>query len=109
MIKDIESGEIKVDKFGKIKKDQGNKEKSDDPNKKTEPPTEYSSHSSDIHESDEESSEVSSFDSEASRINFWRDINTKDDDYVNAVIVSNNKANMGDQKGDNFLKEIQNR
>jgi hypothetical protein len=62
--------------------------------KKTEPPTEYSSHSSDQHESDEESSEVSSFDSEASRINFWRDINTADDAYTNAVIVTTKAPKM---------------
>lgn len=31
----------------------------------------------------------SSFNSESSRVNFWRDINTKDDQYKNAVIVSN--------------------
>ena len=30
----------------------------------------------------------SSFNSESSRVNFWRDINTKDDQYKNAVIVS---------------------
>ena len=106
MVKDIETGEIKTDKFGKIIKNKVKSDQSEDPNKKTEPPTEYSSHSSDVHESDEESSDASSFDSEASRINFWRDINTKDDDYVNAVIVSNNKANMGDKQGDNFLKEM---
>ena len=32
-------------------------------------------------------SDFSLFDSEASRINFWRDINTKDADYDTAVIV----------------------
>lgn len=30
----------------------------------------------------------SSYDSLASRINFWKDINTKDNNYKNAIIVS---------------------
>jgi len=34
------------------------------------------------------SSEHSYFDSEASRIDFWNDINTEDSKYGNAVIVS---------------------
>ena len=38
----------------------------------------------------DQTSEESSFDSEASRINFWRDINTGDEEYKNAVIVSKN-------------------
>ena len=42
------------------------------------------------------SSDESSFDSEASRINFWRDINTGDDEYTNAVIVSKNQSGMAD-------------
>ena len=35
----------------------------------------------------EQDSSESSMDSIASRINFWRDINTKDEDYKNAIIV----------------------
>lgn len=35
----------------------------------------------------------SSFDSEASRINFWKDINTKDEAYGNAVVASSFKKN----------------
>ena len=42
------------------------------------------------------SSSESSFDSEASRINFWRDINTGDEEYTNAVIVSKNQSGMAD-------------
>jgi hypothetical protein len=38
----------------------------------------------------DQTSDESSFDSEASRINFWRDINTGDEEYKNAVIVSKN-------------------
>lgn len=34
-------------------------------------------------------SSESSFDSVASRINFWKDINTSDDLYKNSIIVSN--------------------
>jgi len=34
----------------------------------------------------------SSFDSEASRVNFWKDINVGDEHYKNAIIVS--KKNM---------------
>lgn len=34
---------------------------------------------------------MSEFDSEASRINFWKDINTKDDDYAtNNVMIKDN-------------------
>jgi hypothetical protein len=36
-------------------------------------------------------SSESSMDSMASRINFWRDINTKDGEYKNAIIVSTKK------------------
>jgi hypothetical protein len=32
--------------------------------------------------------EESSFDSVASRINFWRDINVKDEEYGNAIIFN---------------------
>jgi hypothetical protein len=35
-------------------------------------------------------SSESSMDSMASRINFWRDINTKDGEYNNAIIVKTN-------------------
>ena len=41
-----------------------------------------------------DSSGHSYFDSEASRIDFWKDINTNDSDYVNALIISKNKANI---------------
>jgi hypothetical protein len=49
-----------------------------------------SSKSSDEEYEDTESydNEESDFDSQASRINFWKDINTADDEYTNAVIVS---------------------
>jgi len=53
------------------------------------------SDSSDLEIEQSDESSESSFDSEASRINFWRDINTGDDEYTNAVIVSNNFNNMG--------------
>lgn len=32
-------------------------------------------------------SDDSSFDSTASRINFWKDINTKEEDYKNVVLI----------------------
>lgn len=72
---------------------------------------EYSSHSSDAHTSDEDTSSASSFDSQASRINFWRDINTKDDEYTNAIIVSKNDKGGEDAGGGdgNFLNTIKNR
>jgi hypothetical protein len=41
-------------------------------------------------DTDSYGNEESDFDSQASRINFWRDINTADDEYTNAVIVSKN-------------------
>tara|TARA_B110000285_G_C15014065_1_gene558030 strand:- start:781 stop:1119 length:339 start_codon:yes stop_codon:yes gene_type:complete len=42
----------------------------------------------DSSESDELSSDgMSHFDSDASRVNFWKDINTRDDEYGGAVIV----------------------
>lgn len=41
---------------------------------------------------EESDSGNSSFDSEASRVNFWKDINVGDEHYKNAVIVS--KKNM---------------
>jgi hypothetical protein len=41
---------------------------------------------------DQDDSGNSSFDSEASRINFWKDINVGDEHYKNAIIVS--KKNM---------------
>ena len=37
---------------------------------------------------EQKSSGESSYDSLASRINFWKDINTKDHNYKNAIIVS---------------------
>ena len=40
------------------------------------------------------SSNLSCFDSEASRVDFWKDINTKDSDYQNAVIVKH-QSNTG--------------
>jgi len=43
--------------------------------------------SSDESRSSQQSSNFSYFDSEASRVDFWKDINTKDSDYKNAVIV----------------------
>ena len=42
------------------------------------------------------SSDFSCFDSEASRIDYWKDINTKDSDYANAIIVS--KKNQSQSK-----------
>ena len=44
-----------------------------------------------------EDTDESGFDSEASRINFWRDINTGDEEYRNAVIVSNDKSAMNEK------------
>ena len=35
-----------------------------------------------------QSSVQSYFDSEASRIDFWKDINTNDSEYLNALIIS---------------------
>ena len=61
----------------------GNKKKTID----TKSMGDLSSSELEITNSDNTSSE-SSFDSEASRINFWRDINTGDEEYANAVIVS---------------------
>ena len=41
----------------------------------------------------------SSFDSEASRVNFWKDINTKDEAYGNAI-VSSLKTGKGEDKSE---------
>ena len=49
-----------------------------------------------------EDSCFSFFDSEASRIDFWKDINTKDSDYTNAVIVSKNTHGIKGSQGKNF-------
>lgn len=97
---DRENGEGRYDKFG-----------NPDVSKESETGEDYSSHSSDERGSDgEESSEASSFDSEASRINFWRDINTKDEEYTNAVIVSNDKTDLDSKAAEpDALTAIKNR
>ena len=41
-----------------------------------------------------DSSFKSYFDSEASRIDFWKDINTKDDEYLDSVILSKDKSKI---------------
>lgn len=46
-----------------------------------------------------EDSCFSFFDSEASRIDFWKDINTKDSDYTNAVILSKNTQQIRGNQG----------
>lgn len=46
-------------------------------------------------------SNESSYDSTASRINFWKDINTEDKNYKNAIIVSSKK---NENQGNNRLK-----
>lgn len=43
-------------------------------------------------------SDESSYDSAASRIEFWRDINTKDADYKRAVFLKREKAEANHQK-----------
>lgn len=43
-------------------------------------------------------SQSSGFDSASSRVNFWKDINTKDDDYKNAVIVKGRGEEKAKQK-----------
>tara|TARA_B110000285_G_scaffold40194_1_gene43942 strand:+ start:58 stop:306 length:249 start_codon:yes stop_codon:yes gene_type:complete len=43
--------------------------------------------SSSFSDSDSSNWSMSSFDSEASRVNYWKDINTKDTDYVDAVFL----------------------
>ena len=35
----------------------------------------------------QDSDQLSSFDSQASRVNFWKDINTKDDEYRGAIFL----------------------
>ena len=40
-------------------------------------------------EAQTDSDGMSSFDSEASRINFWKDINTKDENYQGAIFFTN--------------------
>ena len=40
---------------------------------------------------------MSSFDSESSRINFWKEINIKDDDLNKNVVILSNKNNMNDK------------
>ena len=39
---------------------------------------------------------MSSFDSESSRINFWKEINIKDEDLSKNVVILSNKNNMND-------------
>jgi len=48
---------------------------------------ESSSVSSSFSNTDSDNWSMSSFDSEASRINYWKDINTKDEDYKDAVFM----------------------
>ena len=48
---------------------------------------ESSSVSSSFSNTDSSGWSMSSFDSEASRVNYWKDINTKDDDYKDAVFM----------------------
>ena len=44
---------------------------------------------------------VSEFDSRASRVNFWKDINTKDDMYQDAVFVAKDDLKkVGKKKGE---------
>lgn len=42
---------------------------------------------------DSSSCAMSSFDSESSRVNFWKDINTKDEEYQNAVFLKDTMTN----------------
>lgn len=42
---------------------------------------------------DSSSCAMSSFDSESSRVNFWKDINTKDAEYKNAVFLKDTTTN----------------
>ena len=77
----------------------GNKKKTID----TKSMGDLSSSELEITNSDNTSSE-SSFDSEASRINFWRDINTGDEEYANAVIVSQNQSGMAETE--NIFQQI---
>jgi hypothetical protein len=42
---------------------------------------------------DSSSCAMSSFDSESSRVNFWKDINTKDGEYANAVFLKDTQYN----------------
>jgi len=46
---------------------------------------------------------MSSFDSQASRVNFWKDINTRDELYAGAIVISK------DDGGDQSIKEVKNK
>ena len=46
---------------------------------------------------DDASEEMSQFDSQASRINFWKDINTKDEDYQGAIFLKGNNVAVQNQ------------
>jgi len=50
------------------------------------------------------SSSFGSFDSMASRINFWKDINTKDEEYSNAVILSMNQGLDLERKRERMMR-----
>jgi hypothetical protein len=48
---------------------------------------------------------VSNFDSEASRINFWKDINTKDHNYATDMVVIKDKDHSKkDEKGGHYSR-----
>ena len=47
---------------------------------------------------------MSHFDSDASRVNFWKDINTKDEEYGGAVFV-NKQGSMKDQNDEHQARQ----
>ena len=60
---------------------------------------------------DSSSCAMSSFDSESSRVNFWKDINTKDEEYQNAVflkdtmVINSTNEDIGGASESNSIKK----